>query len=74
MKEIIAENYSIFFNDNGYDALAYHLKSYNYSKIFIHLDTNTNKDCLNVLLSKIKINDFETIISKDGENYKNIES
>jgi len=74
MKKIIAENYSIFFNDNGYDALAYHLKSYNYSKIFIHLDTNTNKDCLNVLLSKIKINDFETIISKDGENYKNIES
>ena len=74
MKEIIAKNYSIFFNNDGYDSLSSYLKICNYSKIFIHLDTNTNKKCLSVLLSKIKISHFETIISKDGENNKNIES
>ena len=74
MKKIIAKNYSIFFNNDGYDSLSCYLKTCNYSKIFIHLDTNTNKKCLSVLLSKIKISHFETIISKDGENNKNIES
>ena len=74
MKEIIAKNYSIFFNNDGYDSLSGYLKTCNYSKIFIHLDTNTNKKCLSVLLNKIKISHFETIISRDGENNKNIES
>ena len=74
MKEIIAKNYSIFFNNDGYDSLSGYLKTCNYSKIFIHLDTNTNKKCLSILLNKIKISHFETIISRDGENNKNIES
>ncbi|MGY8945590.1 MAG: 3-dehydroquinate synthase [Flavobacteriales bacterium] len=74
MKEIIAENYSIFFKNDGYSALLEHLKAHSYSKIFIHLDTNTKKDCLSILLDKIKINDFDIIVSNDGENHKNIET
>ena len=74
MKPIKAESYSIFFENEGYNTLKSHLNSCNYSKIFIHLDFNTNKDCLSVLIDKIKIKEYETIISKDGEDHKNIES
>ncbi|MAU64138.1 MAG: 3-dehydroquinate synthase [Flavobacteriaceae bacterium] len=74
MKEIKANNYSIFFNDEGYIELYNHIQFENYSKIFIHLDNNTNTHCLKVFLKKIKKINYQTIISNPGEENKNIES
>ncbi|MDA7810218.1 3-dehydroquinate synthase [Flavobacteriaceae bacterium] len=74
MKEIKAKNYSIFFGINGYDKLLEYIKVNNYSKIFIHLDSNTNKLCLNVFLKQFKEIDFEKLVSRPGEENKNIES
>ena len=61
MKPIKAESYSIFFENEGYNTLKSHLNYCNYSKIFIHLDFNTNKDCLSVLIDKIKQNIYNQV-------------
>ena len=74
MKEIKANNYSVFFNDEGYNELYNHVQSENYSTIFIHLDNNTNNHCLKVFLKQIQIIDYQTIVSKSGEENKNINS
>ena len=74
MKEIKANNYSIFFKDKGYIELYNHIQSENYSTIFIHLDNNTNIHCLKVFLKQIQTFDYQTIVSKSGEENKNINS
>jgi|TARA_B110000444_G_scaffold260695_1_gene308752 3-dehydroquinate synthase len=74
MKEIKSKNYSIYFDKNRYNKLFNFIKSRNYSKIFIHLDTNTENLCLNVFINQINKLDYQTIISEAGEENKNIES
>ena len=75
MQPIQASNYSIFFNEKGYEALNNHLISNKYSNIFVIVDSNTNEKCLNNFLPyiytdlKIEIIEFE-----NGEINKNIDS
>ncbi|MBC7642916.1 MAG: 3-dehydroquinate synthase [Flavobacterium sp.] len=75
MQPIQASNYSIFFNENGYEALNIHIQENKYSNIFIIVDTNSNEKCLNNFLPylstdlKIEIIEFE-----NGEINKNIET
>lgn len=74
MNEIKSKNYSIYFNKNRYNKLFDFIKSKNYSKIFIHLDTNTKTLCFKVFLKQIDKFDYQTIVSKPGEEHKNINS
>ncbi len=75
MQSIQASNYSIFFNEKGYDALNKHLINNKYSNIFVIVDSNTNEKCLNNFLPyiitdlKIEIIEFE-----NGEINKNIDT
>ena len=74
MKEIKSTDYSIYFKNDGYSELFKFIKLKNYSKIFIHLDTNTHKLCLKVFLNQVQEFNYHSIISKAGEENKNIES
>ena len=74
MKEIKSNNYSIYFSSSGYTELSLFIKAKNYSQIFIHLDDNTQKHCLEVFLKQIQKFNFNKILSKQGEKNKNIKS
>ena len=74
MKEIKSNNYSIYFSSSGYNELDLFIKENNYSQIFIHLDDNTKKHCLEVFLKQIQKFNFNKILSKSGEKNKNIQS
>ena len=74
MKEIKSENYSIYLHSNRYDKLFNFIKSENYSKIFIHLDSNTKNLCLDVFLNQIDKIVYQTLVSNAGEQHKNIKS
>ena len=75
MQPIQASNYSIFFSEDGYEALNKHLEDHKYSNIFVFVDTNTHEHCLNDFLPyiytdlKIEIIEFE-----NGEINKNIDT
>ncbi|HJS00771.1 MAG TPA: hypothetical protein VJ780_07550, partial [Flavobacterium sp.] len=51
MQTIQANNYEVFFNENGYTYLNEILDKKSYSKIFILVDENTSNHCLPRLLS-----------------------
>ena len=75
MQSIQASNYTIFFNEKGYEALNNHIQQNKYSNIFVIVDSNTNEKCLNNFLPyictelKIEIIEFE-----NGEINKNIDT
>ncbi len=75
MQAIKANNYSIYFNENGYQSLNEYVSKNNYSSIFILVDTLSNEHCLDYFLPflstdlKIEIIEFE-----NGETNKNIET
>ena len=71
MKEIISNNYSIFFNNDGYVKLQELIYKLKYSNIFILVDENTEAKCLKVLLSKIN-QKLSVIKIKSGEENKNL--
>ena len=73
-KEISSGTYSVLFKQKGFDYLSDHLNNINYSKIFVHVDNNTKKNCLDLFLNKINLEKYELIESKDGEENKNIYS
>lgn len=75
MQTIQANNYPIYFNEKGYEALNLHLANNKYSNIFIIVDSNTNEFCLPKLLPYIetKLN-VEIIEFEAGEENKNIET
>ena len=67
--------YLIHFNDEAYVQLNKHLKSTNYSKIFILVDENTHTHCLPYFISSIENKyDTEIIEIEAGEQNKNIET
>ena len=51
MQPIQANNYPIYFNENGYEALNKFLNESNYSKLFIIVDNNTEAFCLSKFLT-----------------------
>ena len=74
IKDIISNNYPISFKNKGYDFLKDIIKKNNYSKLFIHVDENTNKYCLNHFLKHFDILKIIKIESISGEENKNIKS
>jgi 3-dehydroquinate synthase len=75
MQFIQANGYSIYFNENGYEALNKYLAEHQHSNLFIIADTNTNEYCLPTFLPNIETELTIEIIEFDaGENFKNIDT
>ena len=75
MQTIIANGYSVDFNEKGYQELNKHLSENKYSKIFIIVDSNTNEYCLPNFLPLLETNlTVEIIEFENGESFKNIET
>lgn len=75
MQTIQANNYPIYFNEKGYEALNLHLTQNKYSNIFIIVDSQTNEFCLQKLLPYIETDlNVEIIEFEAGEENKNIET
>ncbi|NHN25960.1 3-dehydroquinate synthase [Flavobacterium jejuense] len=75
MQTIQANNYQVFFNENGYTYLNAILDVKSYSKIFIIADENTSNYCLPRLLSLLATEiEIEIIELEAGEEHKNIET
>jgi len=74
MTSITTQDYTIYFNNEGYKALNQHLKAIKYSKVFILCDSNTNIDCVPIFLSKIDTDITYDILEIDaGEESKNLD-
>lgn len=75
MQTIQANNYPIYFNEKGYEALNLHLKEHKYSKLFIIVDSCTNEFCLPKFLPYLETELTIEIIEFDaGEANKNIDT
>ncbi len=75
MQFIQANGYSIYFNENGYEALNKYLAEHQHSNLFIIADTNTNEYCLPTFLPNIETELTIEIIEFDaGESFKNIDT
>ena len=75
MQTILANGYSVNFNEEGYKALNNHISENNYSNIFIIVDSNSNEVCLPKLLPYIATElTIEIIEFEAGEINKNIET
>lgn len=75
MQTILANGYSVIFNEEGYKALNNHIFENNYSNIFIIVDSNSNEVCLPKLLPYIATElTIEIIEFEAGEINKNIET
>ena len=70
MKKILTENYAIEF-ESGYESLIKIIDEKKYSKIFLLVDENTEKFCLNIFKDKTNL-DPNLIKIKSGEENKNI--
>ncbi|WP_046745640.1 3-dehydroquinate synthase [Kordia zhangzhouensis] len=75
MNSIQAANYFVHFNTNCYTALAEHLATSNYSKVFILVDEHTHVDCLPHFMAHLESEvSMEIIEIPAGEIHKNIET
>ncbi|MFE3872606.1 3-dehydroquinate synthase [Flavobacterium sp. ZS1P70] len=75
MQTIQANNYPIYFNEKGYEALNLYLKENKYSNLFIIVDSNTNEFCLPKFLPFLETElTIEIIEFEAGEQNKNIET
>ena len=75
MQTIKANNYPIYFNEKGYEALNKHLKENRYSNLFIIVDTYTNEFCLPKFLPYLETElTIEIVEFEAGEHHKNIET
>ncbi|MFE3867725.1 3-dehydroquinate synthase [Flavobacterium sp. LS2P90] len=75
MQTIQANNYPIYFNEKGYEALNLYLKENKYSNLFIIVDSNTNEFCLPNFLPFLETElTIEIVEFEAGEQNKNIET
>ena len=75
MQSIQANNYQIYFNETGYEALNIFLAESNYSNVFIIVDSNTNEFCLSKFLPYLATDlTIEIVEFEAGEPNKNIET
>ena len=75
MKSIRSTSYSIHFQEDAFNKLSAHLLDFEYSKVFILVDENTNNYCLPYFLEQLPNTiDFDVITINAGERYKNIET
>ena len=71
MNQIKSNNYSIYFNKEGYYKLKSLISKVNYSNIFILVDQNTKEKCLDKFISNVDIK-FNLIEISSGEKNKNL--
>jgi len=75
MNSITANECIIHFNEASYLALNKHLKTNNYSKIFLLVDENTHEHCLPLFLGQLEfLLDIEIIEIESGEINKTIDT
>ena len=75
MESITANNGIIHFQDACYTALNAHIKTHNFSKIFILVDSNTHEHCLSRFLPLLETSlTIEVIEIEAGEVHKTIET
>ncbi len=75
MKSILSTNYYVHFEQSAYDQLSQYLKDNFHSKIFLLVDTNTNKHCLPLFLNKANLTGKVALIKvAAGEEHKNIDT
>jgi len=75
MQPILANQYSVYFNNSCYSFLNDLLSNNSYSKIFILVDENTNSFCLPNFIANIATEiGIEIIEIEAGETNKNIET
>lgn len=75
MTSITTQDYTIYLNEACYPALNNLLKTKNYSKIFLLVDTNTHKECLPSFLARLETNTLIEIIEIEaGEINKTIDT
>jgi len=75
MNEIIASNYSVDFNQNGFQKLEKLIEINNYSSVFVLVDSNTKKHCLPILKNTLKIPIRINLLAiLPGEEFKTIDS
>ncbi|SDE28078.1 3-dehydroquinate synthase [Pricia antarctica] len=73
MDSITTSSYAVHFNQRAYDALNEHLTATTYSKIFILVDENTKRDCLDDFKKHTLGNfDFGILEIVSGESQKTI--
>ena len=73
MESIVTSSYSVYFNQNAYDALNHHLATKSYSSLFIIVDENTYEFCLSSFMAAIEGDyHFEVLEIESGEINKNI--
>lgn len=79
MDFIVANGYSIYFNQNGYTALNGFIEAHQYSKLFVLVDSNTNTYCIPEFLGQLTTKTAFEIIEIDAEgaaveSLKNVET
>ena len=75
MKNNFDESTPIFFIENGYTELSKLIEQNNYSKLFFITDTNSNDNCLPILLQNLATEvPIEIIEFENGEENKNIKT
>ncbi|OIQ27587.1 MAG: 3-dehydroquinate synthase [Bacteroidetes bacterium MedPE-SWsnd-G2] len=75
MTSINTESYSIHFNTKCYTEINNYLKSEDFSKIFVLVDSNSHALCLPLFLEQISTSlDIGIIEIETGEQHKNIET
>jgi 3-dehydroquinate synthase len=75
MQTILANNYPIHFNENGYEAFNLFLSESKYSNLFIIVDNNTEEFCLSKFLPYLQTDlTIEIVEFEAGEPNKNIET
>lgn len=73
MNSILSTDYYVHFQENSFISLRDYLNDNFHSKMFILVDSNTNKDCVPYFLSQIGNSyKFEIIEIKAGEIHKNL--
>ena len=72
MKKIKTNHYDIFISNQNSSLINKFISKNKYSKVFILVDSNTNKYCLDLFLEKHLIGiDFKIVKIKEGEKNKN---
>ena len=75
MESIVSASYAVHFNEEAFNALRKHISSTSYSKIFVLVDENTEKNCLPIFNQEIKEEfNFKLLRITSGEINKNIDT
>lgn len=75
MNSILLKNYSIHFQAQAYKTLNQYIKTENFSKIVVLVDSNTHQFCLASFLGEIEQTEAIEIIEIDpGETHKSLET